>query len=189
MNTSMVSFQASSRVTSSRDVTVTTANIPVFSQSRQWRHSPSQLAVRTSRDRHGAPPKGGAVSRLLRPSRLPKSERKKIALEFLPDPNFTATRSLFCAILEQAVDDWRILQRADRIPPRATHITVAHIFHGKRGDVRMSKKDVASLLELLTTSALDRFCAHMIAIVKPEGIRRALGIPEPMEARDHEQTK
>jgi hypothetical protein len=31
----------------------------------------------------------------------------------------------------------------------------------------------------LATPTLDRFCAHMTAIVNPDGIRRALGIPEP----------
>jgi hypothetical protein len=50
----------------------------------------------------------------------------------------------------------------------------------------MNRKDVASLLDLLTTSALDRYCAHMNAIIKPEGIRRALGIPEPTEESSHD---
>jgi len=109
------------------------------------------------------------------PPKLPKEDR-----------NFTASRALFCAILEQAVDDWRTLQRAGRIPMCAARITVAGILHGKPSAIRMNRKDVASLLDLLTTSALDRYCAHMNAIIKPEGIRRALGIPEPTEESSHD---
>ena len=109
-------------------------------------------------------------------ARLPKDDR-----------NFTATRSLFCAILEQAVDDWRCLQRAGRIPKNAAYVTVERILRGKSNACDMSRKDIASLLELMTTPALDRFCAHMTAIVKPEGIRHALGISEPKEAGHHDQ--
>ncbi len=103
------------------------------------------------------------------------------------DRNFTATRSLFCAILEQAVDDWRTLQRAGVIPNGAARLTVTQIVRGKPSAIHMNKKDIASLLDLLTTPALDRFCAHMTSVVKPEGIRCALGIPEPTEEGHHDQ--
>ena len=96
------------------------------------------------------------------------------------DRNFVATRSLFCAILEQALDDWRALQRAGRIPKYGvSYVTAERILRGKSDACDMNRKDIASLLELLTTPALDRFCAHMTAIVNPDGIRRALGISEP----------
>ncbi|MCX7009862.1 MAG: hypothetical protein NTY53_21910, partial [Kiritimatiellaeota bacterium] len=67
------------------------------------------------------------------------------------DRNFKAERSLFCAILEQAVDDWRALQRAGRIPKYGvSYVTVERILRGKSNACDMSRKDIASLLELLT---------------------------------------
>jgi hypothetical protein len=125
---------------------------------------------------HGAPPLGGAVPRQ---DRQPLHHVRLGKKESVEDPNFTADRSLFCAILEQAVDDWRCLQRAGRIPAAAVSVTVESILEGRAQVSDMSHDEIESLLQLLTTPVLDRFCAHMAAVVKPTGIRRVLGIPEP----------
>lgn len=96
-----------------------------------------------------------------------------------PDPNFISHRHLFCAILEQAVDDWRCLQRAGLIQSPATGLTPRCILHG-RSEVRdMGRADIASLLRLLTTTELDHFCSHLHNTLNPDGVRRALGIPRP----------
>ncbi|MCX7006806.1 MAG: hypothetical protein NTY53_06095 [Kiritimatiellaeota bacterium] len=96
-----------------------------------------------------------------------------------PDPNFTIHRHLLCAILEQAVDDWRCLQRAGRIPAPATGLTTKAIMQGKSEVRDMNNKEISSLLRLLTTTELDQFCTHLNATINPDGVRRALGIPRP----------
>jgi hypothetical protein len=87
------------------------------------------------------------------------------------DRNFTATRSLFCAILEQAVDDWRALQRAGRIPIPATRLTPEASMEASWRSV-ICAAPRSNRYYCHATLTLDRFCAHMTAIIKPEGIRR-----------------
>ena len=95
------------------------------------------------------------------------------------DPNFKAQRHVFCAILEQAVDDWRALQRAGLISTPAVGLRLRNIMHG-RSEVRdMGRADVASLLSLLTTTELDHFCAGLNNVINPDAVRRALGISRP----------
>ena len=96
-----------------------------------------------------------------------------------PDPNFTIQRHLLCAILEQAVDDWRCLQRAGRIVTPAIGLTPKAIMQGQSEVRDMNRKEITSLLRLLTTTELDQFCSHLNATINPDGVRRALGIPRP----------
>lgn len=95
------------------------------------------------------------------------------------DPNFLVEREVFCSILEQAVDDWRALRRAGRIPAYAVGVTYETILRGRNRACGMSRDEIIALLRLLTTTELDRYCSHLNDVINPDGVRRALGIPRP----------
>ena len=100
------------------------------------------------------------------------------ALGDLPPRYCTAIRECLCAILLQAVLDYRTLVKAG-------YILAGRRVPGKIVDKQhplptgMDIDDFLSVLDLFGTEELDRFCAHFPVEVNPDGIRRALRLPPP----------
>ncbi len=102
-----------------------------------------------------------------------------------------AIRAVLCAILEQAVADWRDLQAAGFPLPRSL-ADAAHLRHpvsgvisvaaimahapGQRLPARLEAEEVRALLLLLLTPELDRLCGYLAGAIRPAGVRRALQI-------------